>query len=100
MSVLTSMMVSVVIGLDFTIASTSTSLFRSLCNLGIFRTRVYSEPKTYSEPWYIQKPGIFRTLSNIYDGGFSRQLTAILFFFLIQVSLVFQKYLFDVKYGD
>ena len=88
MSVLTSLMVSVVIGLDFTIASTSTSLFRSLCNLGIFRTRVYSEPKTYSEPWYIQnpgifrnvvysepwyiqKPGIFRTLSNIYDGGFS-----------------------------
>ena len=32
------------------------------CNSGIFRTQVYSEPAAYSEPWYIQNPGLFRTL--------------------------------------
>ena len=30
-------------------------IFRTLCNLGIFRTLVYSKP------WHIQNPGIFRT---------------------------------------
>ena len=29
---------------------------------GISITLTYSKPETYSEPWYIQKPGTFRTL--------------------------------------
>ena len=40
----------------------STGIFRSFCNPGIFRTLVYAEQKTYSEPWYIENHGIFRTL--------------------------------------
>ena len=28
----------------------------------VFRTLANSEPYAYSEPWYIQKPGLFRTL--------------------------------------
>ena len=62
----------------------------SLCNPGIFRNLVYSEPEAISEPWYIQNPavirtlvyselwhiqnpGVFRTLSNICDRSFSRK---------------------------
>ena len=30
---------------------------------GIFRTLAYLEPEAYSEPWYIQNPGIFKTRS-------------------------------------
>ena len=39
-----------------------TSIFRTLCNLGIFRTQVHFDLETYSEPWYIHNPGIFRTV--------------------------------------
>ena len=76
---------------------------------GIFKTLAYLEPQC------IHNLGIFRTLSNIYDEGFSRKwLTAIIIFirsafqvfyfmkkdyFLIQVSLVSQKYLLDLEYG-
>ena len=102
-----------------------TSTFRTLCNLGIFRTQVYSEPETYSEPWYIQNPGIFRTVvysqpwyiqnpvkhlgwrvfSKIVHGynyfhkiSFSSSLLyEKKIIFLIKVSLVSHKYLFDVE---
>ena len=30
---------------------------------GIFRTLAYLEPEAYSEPWYVQNPGIFKTRS-------------------------------------
>ena len=29
---------------------------------GVYRALAYSEPEAYSEHWYIQSPGIFRTL--------------------------------------
>ena len=65
-------------------------IFRTLCNPGIFRTLAYTEQKAYSESWYIenrgifrtlvysetwhtQNPGIFKTLSNIYYGSFSQK---------------------------
>ena len=68
----------------------SIGIFRTLCNPGIFRTLAYTEQKAYSESWYIenrgifrtlvysetwhtQNPGIFKTLSNIYYGSFSQK---------------------------
>ena len=36
----------------------------------IFRTLEHSGPEAYAELWYFQNPGIFRTLSNIYDRVF------------------------------
>ena len=39
-----------------------TSIFKILCDPGLFRTMVYSEQEGYPEPWYIQRPGIFRPL--------------------------------------
>ena len=53
-------------------------IFNTLNNSGIFKTRDIFRTLAYSEPWYIQKPGIFRTrgilgtLSNIYDGVFCK----------------------------
>ena len=38
------------------------SIFRTLCNPGLFRTLAYTEQKPYSEPWYIENRDIFRTL--------------------------------------
>ena len=31
-------------------------IFRTLCNPSIFKTLLHSEPKAYSELWYIQNP--------------------------------------------
>ena len=62
-------------------------IFRTLCYLDMLKTVVYPEPETYSGPWHIHNPGIFRTplylerwhiqnprhiqnLSNIYDEAF------------------------------
>ena len=51
-------------------------IFRILCNPGIFRTVAYPEPEAYLEPWYTEKPDIFktrdvfRTLSRSYDVAF------------------------------
>ena len=36
--------------------------FKTLYNSVIFRGLAYAEPETYSELWYIQKPGVFRNL--------------------------------------
>ena len=53
-----------------------TGVFRTLCNPGILRTLVCSEPWHFQNQKHIQNPGIlrirgiFRTLSNIYDGAF------------------------------
>ena len=38
-------------------------IFRTLCNQVKFKTLVYPQPDAYSEPWYIQKPEIFRILA-------------------------------------
>ena len=49
---------------------------RHIQNTGIFRTVACSEPATYLEPWYIQNPCVFRTrdksriLPNICDRVF------------------------------
>ena len=40
----------------------SIGIFRTLFNPSIFRTLAYTEQKAYSEPWYIENRGIFRTL--------------------------------------
>ena len=76
-------------------------------NPSIVRPLVYSVPEAYSESWYIQNPdiirmlaylepcsirnpGIFRTLSSIYDGAFSRkQLTAIIIFITSAVQVLY-----------
>ena len=46
------------------------SIFRTLCNPGVFLIVSCSEPEAYSEPCYIQNPEIFSTLPNIYDRAF------------------------------
>ena len=38
-------------------------IFRTLCNPDIFGTLTNSEPDAYVELWYIQKPGLFKTLA-------------------------------------
>ena len=38
-------------------------IFRTLCYPNIFKTVVYREPETYSEPRHIHNVGIFRTLA-------------------------------------
>ena len=85
-------------------------------NSGIFRTLEYSEPEPYSEPWYIQKPDIFRTLSywetyqtsdeafcenGKHNISFSHSLLYEKYLnFLMQVKFLLQKHLIDVKkYG-
>ena len=51
-----------------------------MCNPDIFRTLVYPELRQIQNQRHIQNPGIFRTLSNIYDGALEKQLTAIIIF--------------------
>ena len=41
-------------------------------NPSIFRTNSIFRTLTYLEPWHIQNHGIFRTLSNIYNGTFCK----------------------------
>ena len=50
------------------------SLHRTMCNLGIFTILVYSGPGV------LRAEGIFRILSNMYDGLFSTELCVILVF--------------------
>ena len=40
----------------------SICIFRTLCNLGIFRTLAYTEQKAYFESWYNNNSGMFRTV--------------------------------------
>ena len=46
-------------------------MFRTLCIPGIFRTLAYSYHKAFSVTLPFQTRGIFRTLSNIYNGPFN-----------------------------
>ena len=43
---------------------TYSGIFRTLCNLDIFRTLVYSEPWQLQNQWHIQNLGIFKTLAS------------------------------------
>ena len=66
------------------IIQTYSRIFRTLCNPNIFTSLVHSkswhiQALAYSEFWciqnaviFIQNPGIFRALSKIYDGAFSK----------------------------
>ena len=47
-------------------------IFKTLCCPDIFKTVVYPEPETYSEPWYIQNPGTFRTLAYSKSEAYSK----------------------------
>ena len=55
-------------------------------NSDISETLAHSEPEPYSESWAIQNPqifrieGVLRTLSNMYDERFEKELTAIIIF--------------------
>ena len=63
----------------------SIGIFRNPYNPGIFRSLIYIQNKkhilsrdilrivAHSELWYIQSPGIFKTLSDIYYGAFSQK---------------------------
>ena len=87
----------------------SIGIFRNPYNPGIFRSLIYIQNKkhilsrdilrivAHSELWYIQSPGIFKTLSDIYYGAFSQKQSTAIIIFITSASQFFyfmKKYYF------